>query len=91
MLRKLSVRVSEDIQKEKLLARTVRIKVRHHDFTTLTRASTLVSPTDDASLIGDVAVTLLRRIEPLPPIRLLGVGVANLIYPDAPRQLSLGL
>ena len=85
------MRVCEDIQRERLLARTVRIKVRYHDFTTLTRASTLVTPTDDASLVGDVAVTLLRRTEPLPPIRLLGVGVANLIYPDAPRQLSLGL
>ncbi len=91
MLRKLAVRVCDDIQREKLLARTVRIKVRYHDFTTLTRASTLVSPTDDATLVGDVAVTLLKRTEPLPPIRLLGVGVANLIYPDAPRQLSLGL
>lgn len=91
MLRKLAMRVCEDIQRERLLARTVRIKVRYHDFTTLTRASTMVSPTDDAGLVGDVAVQLLRRTEPLPPVRLLGVGVANLIYPDAPRQLSLGL
>ena len=91
MLRKLAVRVCDDIQREQLLARTVRIKVRHHDFTTITRASTLVSPTDNADLVGDVAVTLLQRTEPLPPVRLLGVGVANLIHPDAPRQLSLGL
>lgn len=91
MLHKLAKRVCKDIQKESLLARTVNIKVRYHDFTTLTRASTLISPTDDVGLVADVAVLLLRRTEPLPPIRLLGVGVSNLIHPDAPRQLSLGL
>ncbi len=89
MLRSLALRVSEDLKKEKLLARTVRIKVRYHDFTTLTRASTLVSPTDDVELIGDVAINLLQRTEPLPPVRLLGVGAASLVHPDAPRQLRL--
>ncbi len=91
MLRSLALRVCEDLKKEKLLARTIRIKVRYHDFTTLTRASTLVSPTDDGELVGDVAVTLLQKTEPLPPVRLLGVGATGLIHPDAPRQLSLGL
>ena len=50
-----------------------------------------IEPYGLGSLVGDVAVLLLRRTEPLPPIRLLGVGVTNLVHADAPRQLSLGL
>ena len=91
ILRTLATKVCEDIKKERLLARTVNIKVRHADFTTLTRSSTLISPTDDESLVADVAITLLTKAEPLPPVRLLGVSVANFTYPDSPRQLSLGL
>lgn len=91
MLRKLAVRVCDDIKKEQLLGRTIRIKVRYHDFTTLTRASTIDFPTDDPALVGDVAVLLLSRTEPLPPIRLLGVGVGNLVPADTPRQLVLDL
>ncbi len=90
-LLRLTHRVCNEIQKEKLLARTVRIKVRYPDFTTITRSSTLIQPTDAPEVVAHIAISLLKKIEPLPSVRLLGVGVANLIYPDAPRQLSLGL
>ena len=90
-LTRLACRVCAEIKKQQLVARTVRIKVRYSDFTTLTRSSTLIHPTDDPVIITDVAISLLKSIEQLRPVRLLGVGVASLVYPGTPRQLHLGL
>ena len=58
--------------------RTVTIKVRLHDFTTLSRSSTLSSPTDDGATIGRVARALLRDLDTTGGVRLLGVGVSGL-------------
>ena len=90
-LTQLAYRVSSEISKQHLIARTVKIKVRYSDFTTLTRSSTLIHPTDDPVVIADVAINLLKSIEGLRPVRLLGVGVASLVYPGTPRQLHLGI
>jgi DNA polymerase IV len=58
--------------------RTVGIKVRLDDFTTVTRARTLAEPTADAQLVNTVAQRLLREYSPPRPVRLLGVRVAGL-------------
>ena len=90
-LTRLSCLVCEEIKKENLHARTISIKVRFPDFTTITRASTLITPTDDPAIVTDVAVHLLKTIPSLKAVRLLGVGMKNLVHPDVPRQLHLGL
>ena len=90
-LTRISCLVCEEIKKENLLARTISIKVRFPDFTTLTRASTLITPTDDPAVVSDVAVHLLKTIPSLKAVRLLGVGMKNLVHPDVPRQLHLGI
>ena len=60
-------------------ARTVTLKVRYQDFTTITRSVTVTPPTDDASVVASRAVALLDRTEAgARPVRLLGVGVHNL-------------
>jgi DNA polymerase-4 len=56
----------------------VSIKVRLHDFTTLSRSSTLASPTDSAAVIGRVARGLLTDLDTTGGVRLLGVGVSGL-------------
>jgi DNA polymerase-4 len=61
-----------------LFARTVTIKVRQHDFSTLTRSRTLLSATDRAEVIGTVAHGLLDSVDVSAGVRLLGVGVAGL-------------
>jgi DNA polymerase-4 len=61
-----------------LLAHTVSIKVRLHDFSTLTRSRTLLSATDRADVIGSVATSLLSGVDATGGVRLLGVGVASL-------------
>jgi DNA polymerase IV len=61
-----------------LFAHTVTIKVRLHDFSTLTRSRTLLSATDRADVIGSVAASLLSSVDVTGGVRLLGVGVAGL-------------
>jgi DNA polymerase IV len=58
--------------------RTVGVKVRLDDFTTVTRAHTLSEPTCDPELVNAIAQRLLRAYAPSRPVRLLGVRVAGL-------------
>jgi DNA polymerase-4 len=61
--------------------RTIGIKVRLDDFSTVTRARTLPAPTSDPEQVTHVALALLEQYAPQRPVRLLGVRVAGL----APR------
>ncbi|GAB2759068.1 DNA polymerase IV [Nocardioides salsibiostraticola] len=58
--------------------RTVSIKVRLHDFTTISRSSTLDSPTDSTSTVARLATGLLADLDTSGGVRLLGVGVSGL-------------
>jgi DNA polymerase-4 len=58
--------------------RTIGIKVRLDDFTTVTRARTLTHATCDEVIVSRVAVELLGEYAPVRPVRLLGVRVAGL-------------
>lgn len=62
-----------------LKGRTVQVKVRLADFTTLTRAQSLPAVTDITSEIWQVVRHLFERRlpRPLPALRLVGVGVSN--------------
>ena len=70
--------VGARMRKSGFSGRTVSIKVRLHDFTTLSRSSTLTSPTDDGATIARVARALLRDLDTTGGVRLLGVGVSGL-------------
>jgi DNA polymerase-4 len=66
------------LERKGLVARTVTIKVRYEDFTTVTRSHTSVA-TSDAEDIAARAVALLAKTEAgQRPVRLLGAGVHNL-------------
>jgi DNA polymerase IV len=68
------------LARKRLAARTVTIKVRYADFTTVTRSHTLSRPTADPDLIASWAVELSARTEAgLRPVRLLGVRVQGLV------------
>jgi DNA polymerase IV len=72
------------LERRKLAARTVTIKVRYADFTTVTRSHTLSMPTSDADVISSWAKDLLGRTEAgVRPVRLLGVRVAGLVEQPA--------
>jgi len=67
------------LRKKGLLARTVTIKVRYDDFTTITRSHSRL-PTDDADEIAERAVRLLDKTDVATrPVRLLGAGVHNFV------------
>lgn len=74
--------VGERLQKHGLSGRTVTLKVRLYDFTTLSRSATLPSPTDAPATIGRLARTLLAELvasgATAGGVRLLGVGVSGL-------------
>jgi len=73
------------------VARTVHLKVRLPPFRTVTRSSTLGTPTDDGAEILAVAAQLLAGVDVSDGVRLLGVGVSGFVGHDrAPaQQLSL--
>ncbi len=72
--------VARQLRRERLVARTVHIKVRTGDFTTWTRALTLREPTDLSDAIVEAARALVRERIQLGGrgVRLLGVGVSGL-------------
>ncbi len=61
--------------------RTIGIKVRLDDWTTVTRVRTVEAATNDPELVTRVAVELLRAYAPPRPVRLLGVRVAGFAEP----------
>jgi len=79
-VRNFAERISASLARRDLWARTVVLKVRFHDFRTVTRSLTPDDPMRSSEALRAVARQLARRVE-LPPgtgIRLIGLGVANL-------------
>jgi DNA polymerase-4 len=67
--------------------RTVQLKVRFHDFRTITRSETLPEGTDQAATIVGVARRLLGAIDVASGVRLVGLGISQLAE-GGTRQLS---
>jgi DNA polymerase IV len=75
------------LERKTIVCRTVTIKVRYSDFTTITRSHSQTPPTSDADEIAARACALLDRTEAgRRPVRLLGVSVHNLIEPGGAPQ-----
>jgi DNA polymerase IV len=78
---------AEWLDEKRLLCRTVTIKVRYSDFTTITRSHSKSPATRDDEDIAQRAVRLLDRTDAATrPVRLLGVSVHNLEDPSAPFE-----
>ncbi|MGQ9601262.1 MAG: DNA polymerase IV [Candidatus Bipolaricaulia bacterium] len=87
----LSEEVGRRLREEGLKGRTIQLKVRFADFTTITRAATLPKPTDLGERIFEEAKRLLTERVQLRQgqgVRLLGVQVSHLI-PAGREQLPL--
>ena len=86
-IEQLSLGVASRLQRNKLAGKTITIKLRLADFTTITRQRTLPSPTSDPEVITTVACDLLRQeLKPGHSFRLVGVGVTGF---QGLQQLSL--
>ncbi|PZR69997.1 MAG: DNA polymerase IV [Solirubrobacterales bacterium] len=92
ILDQLSRRLADRLAAQGRYGRTIAIKVRLDDFTTVTRARTAPVPVIAGEQISAVAVELLREYAPGRPVRLLGVRMAGFGEPDgAPRASQLAL
>jgi DNA polymerase-4 len=78
VLERLTGELCETLAREERRGRTIGIKVRFDDFSTVTRARSIDAAVNDSSTVGTVALELLRRLDPRRPVRLLGVRVAGL-------------
>ena len=75
----------------RLSARTVQVKIRYGDFTTLTRQMSVEEPVAEAKEIYRLSCWILARERLVDrPLRLLGVGVSGLVEVQA-EQLRLEL
>jgi DNA polymerase-4 len=86
------------LEQRALRGRTIGVKVRLADFTTVTRARSLGERTNDPAVVAGIADELLREYAPADPVRLIGVRVAAFEDPEPAsradvdeRQLSLDL
>ena len=87
-LHEMSLQVAAQLRRNNLAGKTIKLKIRWPDFTTLTRQTTLNSPTDQDDEIERVALDLMRSVrKPHQAVRLIGVGVTGLGQPI--RQLGL--
>jgi DNA polymerase-4 len=91
-IERLAQRVAASLDKKKLCARTVTIKVRYADFSTVTRSYTGAAPVRAGGEIAAQAVALLERTEAgRRPVRLLGVGAHGLARAEGNTPGSEGL
>lgn len=96
VLEKLTTQLCETLGRHEQRGRTIGIKVRFADFSTVTRARSLQAPVNECETVLGVARDLLRQLGPSQPVRLLGVRVAGLDEGGAAAsvaadQLSLSL
>jgi len=91
-LEALAKRVASSLRKKNLSARTVTLKLRYGDFTTVTRSHTAAAPTRAPAELVARALALLERTEAAHrPVRLLGVGAHELLGPENPYPEQLQL
>ena len=84
-----SEEVAQDLQKHQYMGRTITLKIKYKDFTSITRSRTLHFPTHDADTISKTAADLLFKDTEVGsrPVRLIGVSVSNFITETEPLQL----
>ena len=81
-LRRLADRVAARVRRGGWEARTIAIKVRFADFSTVSRSHALPEPTSVSQRIGEAAVELFRGIQRPGAVRLVGVRAERLRAAD---------
>ena len=79
---RLADRLARRIRSSGQKARSISIRVRFADFTTVNRSVTLPSPTDLRRDIHHTCVSLLSRLNPTQPVRLVSVRLDQLVTSD---------
>ncbi len=91
VLREQTDEIAVKLKRRQLTARTVQVKVRYGDFSTLTRQLSVEEPLTESRELYRIACWLLGRDRLVQrPLRLLGVGVSGL-GETGPKQMSFSL
>jgi DNA polymerase-4 len=88
-LLRLAERTASSLRSRGLCGRTVSIKVRFADFTTITRSRTLSVATDVTQEVYRTACRLLAEQVPAGAVRLIGVRMEQLVEVTGGEQLAL--
>jgi len=89
-IKELSKTTVDRLKNEDLVARTVSIKLRTSDFKTITRSRSLLEPIEDHDLILQIANDLLIENYNNEPLRLVGIGLSQLILKkDLKNEITL--
>ena len=83
-------RLSSRLRRAGMAGRTLTLKVRFDDFTTLTRSHTTDEAYDGPRDLYREAIHLLSSVDLRSPVRLLGLGAGLLQETGSARQLELG-
>ncbi len=75
----LAVQVGDIMQRKGKAARSISIKVRFANFVTLTRSRSEQFPLHSPSAIARLATALFDQVDPVMPVRLVGVSVSGLV------------
>ncbi|MFP4225345.1 MAG: DNA polymerase IV [Desulfobacterales bacterium] len=81
--------VGRQLRKQELLARTVTLKLKHADFTQVTRQMGLARQTRSSETLFKAACRLLAAYKITQPVRLIGMGASDLSDKAAPVQMTL--
>jgi len=80
------------VKRAEVAGRTVTLKIKFGDFTIITRSKSFASPVPDVEAFIAAGQALLSALHPLPKgIRLLGLGLHNLIEGEVEQPAQLGL
>ncbi len=87
-LMRLSEMVCRRLREANFYARTVQLKLRYKDFTTITRAHTLTSPTQlDTEIFEQIRMLFRKNWKKGMQVRLLGVQTSH--FAEQPEQINL--
>lgn len=86
----LTTKVAERLRRKGVVGKTITLKVKYHDFSSVTRSITLKQPTNDSKMIHRLILELIpKTLIGVKPVRLAGLSVSNIVSAASPRQLSL--
>lgn len=89
-LRKMTREIVNKINKEGYYTKTITITLRNTDFKTITRSKSINEYIDDYNGIYDIVTDLVEEHYHDEPLRLIGVGVSNLVTKkELPKEYNL--
>jgi DNA polymerase-4 len=89
-LLRLATKVGERLRRHHFSGRAITLKVKYHDFITVSRSITMAQPTNDSRQLYQAVLSLLpKTLAGAKPVRLVGIAVDKLQEDSLPKQLDL--